>query len=187
MANLESTKLRKGVVFKDQNRVYLVLDYKHIKKGRGLATVRLKVRDIENGTTVEKTFTSNEKVDSIDLAHKSAQFLYSDQDKSYFMDSSNYTQFQIENEKIGKQRKFLTEGVKVKVLWMDVKVISIEIPKKVSLKVSYTEPAVVGNTATGATKEAKLETGFELQVPLFIKKDDRIMVNTEKGTYVSKA
>ena len=186
-ADLESTKLRKGVVFRLTNRVYLVLDYKHVKKGRGLATVRVKVRDVESGSIVEKTFTSNEKVESVDLVYKSSQFLYSDEEVFHFMDSNDYSQFQVGSDVIDNQKDFLTEGVKVKVLWLGEKVVGIEIPKKLEFVVDYTEPAVAGNTATGATKEAKLVTGFTLQVPLFIKKGDEILINTEKGTYVSKS
>lgn len=186
MTTLESTQLRKGIVFKEQNRVYLVLKYKHVKKGRGLATVRVKVRDVETGATVEKTFTSNEKVESIDLVHKSAQYLYSDKEYSFFMNSDDYIQFQIENDEIAWQRKFLVEGMQVQVLWLEDKVISVDLSKKVKLKVKYTEPGVAGDTVGSATKEAELATGFKLQVPLFIENGDIIIVNTDSGNYVSK-
>jgi len=186
MAEVISTQLRKGTVFKFNNKVYLVQDYKHIKKGRSLAIVRLKVRDVESGSTVEKTFTSNEKVESVSLDHKSAQFLYSDNEFSYFMDSSDFNQFQIENKRIEWEKNFLSEGANVRVLWLQDKVVHIEISKKVKLKVKYTEHAVSGDTAISATKKAELETGFELQVPLFIGINDFIIVNSEKGNYVSK-
>ena len=186
MGDLGSTQLRKGVVFKDSNRVYLVLNYKHVKKGRGLATVRVKVRDIESGATFDKTFTSKEKVESVDVVHKSAQFLYSEKESSYFMDSKDYSQYPVKNAMIEWQRNFLIEGLKVKVLCLGDKVISIELPKKVNLKVKYTEPAVLGDTACNATKEAELVTGFKIQVPLFIKTGGTIKVNTERGAYVGK-
>lgn len=186
MKTLESTQLRKGVVFKEQNKVYLVLHYKHVKKGRGLATVRVKVRDVETGATVERTFSSNEKVKSIDLEHKSAQYLYSDKEDSFFMNSDDYVQFQIENSKVAWQRKFLIEGMKVQVLWLEDKVINVDLAKKVELTVKYTGPGVAGDTAGSATKEAELATGFKLQVPLFIKNGDCIIVNTDNGKYVSK-
>jgi elongation factor P len=186
MANLNSTQLRKGVVFKDQNRAYIVLDYKHVKKGRGLAHIRVKVRDLEGGATLEKTYSSNEKVESVDITRTTAQYLYSDKEQSYFMDSKDYSQFGLKNAMIESERKFLREGIDVGVLWLEGKVVSIEIPKVVELKVKYTEPGVVGDTACGATKEAELESGFKLQVPLFIKIGDVIRVNTERYNYISK-
>lgn len=187
MSVLDSTQLRKGVVFRDKNKVYLVLNYKHVKKGRGLATVRVKIRDIESGAILEKTFSSNERVESAEITHKSAQYLYSDNEYTYFMDTQDYSQFQVKNAMIGEEKRFLKEGLKVEVLWLEDKVVSIELPKKVGLKVKYTEPGVVGDTACGATKEAELETGFKAQVPLFIKIGDIVKVNTESGTYVSKS
>ena len=185
-ADLESSQLRKGTVFRDGGRVFIVLNYKHVKKGRGLATIRVKVRDVESGSIVEKTFSSNEKVDSVSLGRKSAQYLYSDDNYSYFMDNSDFSQFQIGNGMIEWQRNFLTEGAKIQAVFLEEKVISIDIPKKVSLKVKYTEPGVVGDTATGAEKEAELETGYKVNVPLFVKIGDSIKVNTERGNYVSK-
>lgn len=186
MAYLESTQLRKGTVFKHQGKVYIVLNYKHVKKGRGLATVKLKVRDIEGGASLEETFTSNEKVESADVSHKSAQYLYSDDKYSHFMDSKEYSQFHIDNTLLEWERNFLTEGQKIIALLLENRAISIKVPKKVKLHVTYTEPGVIGNTAGSATKDAKLETGFHIQVPLFIKKEDKIVVNTDTGRYVSR-
>ncbi|MDD3647820.1 MAG: elongation factor P [Candidatus Dojkabacteria bacterium] len=183
---MHSTQLKKGAVFKDGNQVYVVLDYKHIKKGRGLAVVRIKVKNVEGGAIVEKTFSSNEKVESVDLIHRSAQFLYSDAEYCYFMDSRDYSQFQVEKENIDWQKNFLIDGGRADVLWLGEKVVGVDIPKKVSIKVKYTEPAVAGNTAGSAYKEAELETGYKIQVPLFIKIGDVVQVNTERGTYSSK-
>lgn len=187
MGTLDSTQLRKGVVFKHQGNVYMVLDYKHVKKGRGLANVRVKVRDVESRATVEKTFTSNERVESVDIIQKSAQYMYSDDENFHFMDSKDFSQFGVRKELINWESKFLTEGLKVNILWLDDKVVSLELPKKVGLKVKYTEPGVVGDTTCGATKEAVLESGYKLQVPLFVKIGDVVKVNTESGKYVSKA
>jgi len=186
MATLDTTELRRGTVFRYNGRVYLVLKYKHVKKGRGLAIVRVKVRDIERDANLEKTFTSNEKVESEDLIHTKAQYLYADSEYAYFMDSEDYSQFQITLREVDWEKNFLVEGAKVDVIWLEGKVVSIQLPKKVSLKVKYTEPAVVGDTATSATKKAELETGYELQVPLFVKNNDLLVVNTESGDYVSK-
>lgn len=186
MGTLDSTELRRGTVFRYNKRAYVVLNYKHIKKGRGLAIVRVRVRDIESGATIEKTFTSNEKVESEDLVRTKAQYLYADSDYAYFMDSKDYSQFQISLGDIEWEKNFLIEGSKVDVIWLDGKVISIQLPKKVKLKVRYTEPAVVGDTAVSATKKAELETGYNVRVPLFVKIKDLLIINTESGFYVSK-
>ena len=186
MTTLDSTELRRGTVFKYNGRFYLVLNYKHVKKGRGLAIIRVKVRDIESNATLEKTFTSNEKVESADLIHTKAQYLYSDSDGVYFMDNRDYSQFQLNNVDLKWERNFLIEGSKVDVIWLEDKVVGIQLQKKVKLKVKYTEPAVMGDTAASATKKAELETGYTLQVPLFIENNDLLIINTESGDYVSK-
>ncbi len=184
--SIDSTQLRKGIVFEHDGKVFRVLKYSHVKKGRGLATVKVKVQNVEDGSVVEKTFSSKEKVAGVDLSYKSAQFLYGDDSVSHFMDNTDYSQFQVDNSKIKDELNFLTEGVKVKVGWLEDKIVSIDIPKKLKLVVTRTEPAVAGDTATAATKEAQLETGYALQVPLFIKQGERVVVNTEEGEYVGK-
>ena len=184
--NIGSTQLRKGTAFKDNDRAYVVQDYKHIKKGRGLAIVRVKIRDINSGSIVEKTFTSKEKVEGVELIRKSAQYLYKDSENYYFMDSQSFSQFEVNKEMLKGKRNYLTEGMKVDTVWLDEKIVDIGIPKKVAMVVKKTEPAVAGDSATNPTKEAILETGYKVQVPLFIKSGDQILMNTEKGIYVSK-
>ncbi len=187
MISIDTTHLRKGTVFKSNGRVYLVQTYKHIKKGRGLAVVRVKVRDVETDAVVEKTFSSNEKVEAAEINYKSVQFLYNDDNYCYFMDLNDFSQMQIEIEKIEEDLGFLVEGLKLRALILGDKVISIEVPKKVKIKVKQTGPGIMGDSAANKTKEAILETGLRLQVPLFIKEGDEIIVNTEGRNYVSKA
>ena len=186
MSKIESTQLRKGAVFTEDGKTFQVIDYSHTKKGRGLATVRVKVRDLESKAILEKTYSSNEKVESADLRYKSAQFLYSDENRSYFMDMEDYSQFELSNDLLEDSLNFLTEGVKVRVECLE-KPVGISIPKTVALSIKYTEPGIAGDTASGATKEAELETGLKVQVPLFIDIDDKIIVNTDSCEYVSKA
>jgi elongation factor P len=183
---LQSTELKKGAVFKLNGKTYRVLDYKHVKKGRGLATIRVKVRDVESGAIVEKTFSSNEKVEPAEINYRSAQFLYSDDLRAYFMDSEDYSQFDIALEDIEWERNFLKDGTKVKTIRLEDRVIGVELPKKVTLEIKNTGPGVAGDTATTALKEAELETSYKVQVPLFIKNGDLIIINTESGNYVSK-
>lgn len=187
MADLASTQLRKGTVFEHEERVLQVITYKHVKKGRGLATIRVKVRDVETGAIMEKTFTSNEKVDSIALTYSSVQFLYADKNNAYFMNTDDFSQLEMPIVQVEDQLPYLKEGMKVQIQLLEGRPIGIQLPKKATYTVVETEPGVAGDTAGTATKKAKIETGVELQVPLFIEKEDEIIVNTEREEYVSKA
>jgi len=178
--------LRPGSIFEHDNHKYVVLKYQHIKKGRGQATIRVKVRDLENQVQVEKTFTNEQSVDEADVLKKTAQYLYKDKGKVYFMDTEDYSQFEFNDDQLKSELNFLTEGMKVITLYIDGKPVSIELPKSVELTVAETEPAIAGNTATGAVKIAKLETGYEVKVPLFLKTGDKVKLNTEEGTYISR-
>jgi elongation factor P len=175
--------LRSGSIFEYDNRKYVVLKYQHIKKGRGQATIRVKVRDIESQVITEKTFTNEQSVSEADVQKKTAQFLYSDDRFAYFMDTDDYSQYELEKEQLETELNFLTDGMKVITLYIDGKAASIELPKSVELVIAETEPAIAGNTATGAVKNAKLETGFVVKVPLFLKTGDKIRINTETGAY----
>jgi elongation factor P len=186
MADLHSTQLRKGTVFSTGGKVYIVKQYRHVKKGRGLAVVRVKVQDIDSGAIVEKTFSSKERVDSINLSYQKAQYLYSDNQNAYFMDNENFSQFDISIDMIKWEKNFLKEGTKVKVTFIKDRVIGIEIPIKVTLQVTQSEPAIAGDSANNPTKNVEVETGYNLQTPLFIRKGDSIIINTESGTYVGK-
>jgi len=186
MADLNSTRLRKGILFKKDGKIYIVKHYRHIKKGRGLASIRVKVRDIKSGASVEKTFTSNEKVESVDLEYKKAQYLYSDGDIAYFMDSRDFSQFEMREDMIASEKRFLKEGMNVRVTLVEENFIGIEIPKKVTLKVTNAEVGIAGDSANNPTKAVEVETGYSLQVPLFISAGDSIIINTEKGTYVGR-
>jgi len=185
MAVLASTELKPGTVFKDE-QTYVVLKYEFIKKGRGQATIRVKVRNLETQSITEKTYSNEQVLDSGDVEKRSAQFLYKDDNALYFMDSSDFSQFEMSLEDWKWEANFIKEGAKVVTTYLDEKPISIEIAKAVELKVEQTYGAVSGNTATGATKEAVMETGFKMQVPLFIKEGEILKINTEGGTYVSR-
>ena len=187
MATLYNTDLRKGVVFKLDNNPVIVLDFKLVKQGRGSSNVRVKVKNLLTGVTVERTFGGGETVESVDLERKSAQYLYNDGSDAYFMDAQSFEQFSLPLETVESQIKFLKEGEKVIALVLDGKPVSIEIPKTVVLEVTQTSQAVKGDTATNATKDATLENGTTIKVPLFIKQGDKVKVNTDRGEYSGKA
>lgn len=186
MATLSYTDLRNGVVFKQDNEVFVVLKYEHVKKGRGSAVVKVKVKNLKTGAIVIKSFKAGEKLESADVSKESSQFLYADDSNGYFMNLKTFDQYSIPIDSIFDQKSFLKEGQKVVVQRLEDQPISIEIPKKIDLKVTYTEPGVAGDTTGGAMKLATLETGLRINVPLFIKIGDEIIVNTENGQYVGR-
>lgn len=186
MAMLASTELKVGEVFNDDNHTFVVLKYQFIKKGRGQATIRVKVRNIESNSITEKTYSNEQKVEVADVEKRTTQYLYSDEKLAYFMDNADYSQFELFKDDISYELNFLREGDAVVTTFLNGKSLAIEITKSVELKVQDTSSAVAGNTATGATKEAIMETGYKIQVPLFINVGDILRINTEEGSYTGR-
>lgn len=180
------TELRKGTVFAEGGTPFLVLDYTHTKMGRGTANIKVKVRNLKTGATSQKTFISGASVEEAEVARKKGQYLYSDNEKCYFMSPETFEQFSTPVSVAEGVAKFLPEGFEVVVLFFRGDPLSIELPLKVDLKVTETGPSEKGDTRSAATKEAVLETGYKLQVPMFVKVGDTIRVNTETGKYVER-
>lgn len=180
---LLSTDLRNGVVFKYEGKTWVVIKYEFVKMGRGSGTVKIKAKDIVSGSIVEKGFSQNTKFEEASVEKRSAQYLYSDETFAYFMDSDSYEQFQFPKESVEESLKYVIESGKVIGVYLDESPITIEIPKSVNLKVTYTEPAVKGDTSNNPMKKATLETGAEIMVPLFIETGELIKINTETGEY----
>ncbi len=184
---LSVTELRRGTVFVDQGKPYVVLGYRHTKMGRGTANVRVKVKNLKSGTSLEKTFISGASVEEGVVNRKKAQYLYSNESKLYFMDPKSFEQFSTP-VKLGEGViNFLKEGMEVTLAFFDNEPVSIEIPLKVDLKVVEAPPGAKGDTKQGGTKKAVLETGVKVQVPLFVKVGDVLRVNTNTGGYVGRA
>lgn len=187
MANvLNANELKNGVVFVDSGETLKVLNYQHRKYGRGQATIRVKVRNLESGSISEKTYDSGAKFEEADISRSSAQFLYEDGNRAFFMNMDTYEQFSFSNEDLEGVLGFLREGEKVVILYLDGNPISVELPKTVELEVTESTPAVAGDTVNNANKQVTLETGLKVDVPMFIKQGDRIKVNTDSVTYVSR-
>jgi elongation factor P len=184
---LNPTELRNGTVFKLDNSSFVVLRYEHNKRGRGHATIRVKIKDLVSGANLEKTFTDGDKLEVADVARRNAQFLYSDAENLYFMDNNDYSQFSFLKNDFDWEANFLKDGSIISVLWLDERAVSFELQPTVELKITYTEPAIAGDTATGALKDAETETGFKARVPLFIKNNDVVIISTETGNYQGKA
>lgn len=179
--------LKKGLTIELDGELYQILDWQHIKVGRGSAQVRLKLRDIRGGHTIERTFQAGEKFPRARLDRHTVQFLYSDGDLYHFMDSETFDQSTLSSAQVGDALNYLKEGMTLDILTYKEEPISIELPTSVELQVVETDPGFKGNTATAANKPAKLETGITVQVPLFVDNGDVVRVDTRTGQYLERA
>jgi len=184
---LSITDLKTGTKFSMDNDPYIVVSYYHSKMGRGGAVVKTKIRNLRTGSIIDKTFQGADKVDEADLSKKTAMYLYSDEEDAYFMDNESYEQFTLPIEKISDQKQYLIENSTVDILYFGEEPLAIELPIKMKFKVISAPPAVKGNTAGAVTKKVTLETGAISDVPVFIKEDDLIIVDTRDGSYVERA
>ena len=180
---LAITDLKKGTIFQLESVPYRVVEYSQKVMGRGGSIVNVKIKSLLDGRVLDKTFKGNEQIDSADVANQAVQYLYNDSNTFYFMNEDTYDQFEVSSDIIGDQTGYMKEGDKVQAQLFDSRVISIELPKNVPLKVTYTEDAVKGDTSSAITKEAQLETGITVKVPAFIKQGDLISVDTITGAY----
>jgi elongation factor P len=178
-------ELKKGNVIEMDSTLYQVLDYQHIKMKR-IALLRMKLRDVRGGHTIERTFPSNEKLKLVRLDYRDMQFLYADGNLYHFMDNETYEQIAIDKAQLGDAVKYLKENDSARVSTYKDEVIGIELPAAVELEVVETEPGFKGNTATGGTKPATVETGIIVQVPLFVEKGTIIKVDTRSGQYLER-
>ncbi len=184
---ISSGDLRKGIVIELDGELYQVLDYHHIKVGRGSAQTRLKLRDIHASHITERTFPSGEKFARAHLDYRSMQYLYNDDELYYFMDEENYEQMPLNASQLGDTLNYLKEGMSLQVSSYKGEVLGVELPTFVELEVTNTDPGFKGDTATGGNKPATLETGITIQVPLFVNTGDVIKVDTRTGSYLERA
>ena len=180
---LSITNLRKGTIFQLDGVPYRVLEYSQKVMGRGGSTVNVKIKSLIDGKVLAKTFHGSDSVDSADVSSRPMQYLYSDSGRSYFMDPGNYEQFELDSEAMEGKTGFMKEGDIITAQFFSQRIINIELPKNVPLKVTYTENAVRGDTSSAITKDAQLETGVTVKVPAFIKQGDVISVDTTTGAY----
>jgi len=177
------TDLKKGTIFQLDGIPYRVVEYAQKVMGRGGSIVNVKIKSLIDGRVLDKTFKGNDSIEQADVTSRSVQYLYNDGTKYYFMDEKSYDQFEVDSSLIGDQSGYLKDGDKVQAQLFDGKVIGVELPKNVPLKVTYTEPAIKGDTSTAITKNATLETGITIRVPAFINIDDIISIDTTTGAY----
>jgi elongation factor P len=183
---IDVNELRKGVTFELDGQLYKVLDYEHHKPGRGNATIRVKARNLRTGTTLEKTFPSGERVQDARLDYHTVQYLYTDGDLYYFMDTETYDQPGIRGDILGDAVSYLKEGMEAKLTFYEGEPLDIDLPITVDLAVVQADVAVRGDTATGVTKKVTTETGLEVQCPNFVEVGDTIRVDTRTGGYITR-
>jgi elongation factor P len=183
---IEVNNLRKGVTFELDGELYKVLDYHHIKVARGGATIRVKVRDLRSGATIEKTFNSGDRVQDIRLEKREVQYLYSDGNLYHFMDTETYEQPVLSAELLADTVSYLTDSMTLSLLTYEGEAIDVDLPVTVELKVVDAEPGFAGDTAQGATKEVTVSTGLKVQTPLFVEVGDVIRIDTRDGSYLTR-
>ena len=183
---ISGSELRKGIIIEVEGKLYQVIEYQHIKMKR-TALAKVKLRDINAGHTIERSFQSNDKFPRVRLESRAMQYLYNDSDYYYFMDEENYEQTPLTSKQLGDALNYLKEGMSLEVSSYKGEIIGIEMPITVTLEITETDPGFKGDTATGGSKMAKLETGFNIQVPLFINQGDVIKIDTRTGTYLERS
>ena len=184
---LTAGDFRKGITFQINGEPYVVLDFQHVKPGKGAAFVRTKIKNVETGAVVERTFNPNEKMPAAHLENRNMQFLYESDGMYTFMDMETYEQSELNKEQLGDALNYLMENMEVSLQSFKGRIIGVTLPNSVNLKVVECEPSVKGNTATGATKMAKVETGYEVRVPLFVNEGDTLRIDTRTGNYIERA
>jgi len=177
---------KKGLKVLIENEPYSVVDFQHVKPGKGNQFTRTKLKHLINGSNLERTFKSGEKFGIPDVAFKDMDYLYKDENGFAFMDQVSYEQISLDPDMLGDAANYLVENLKVKVVFFNDRAVGVELPKSVVLKVVKTDPGHKGNTVTNTYKPAILESGFEVQVPLHIAEGDSLKINTTDGTYVER-
>ena len=183
---ISTSQFRNGAAIRVDGKRFTILFFQHVKPGKGGAFVRTRLRNIDTGAQVEKTFRAGEKLDSVRTESRPMTYLYRDGDLLHFMDSGTYEQVAVPVEAIGEAAGYIVEGGTVSVLSADGEVVSVEPPAHVDLEVTQTDPGLKGDTATGGSKPATLETGVIVQVPLFVNTGERVRVDTRSNEYLTR-
>lgn len=184
---ISTNEFKTGLTIQYDDNIWRVIEFQHVKPGKGAAFVRSKLKNLRTGAVQDKTFRAGEKMEAAHIENKTMQYLYDNAGSHVFMDSETYEQLEIPQEQITDALKYMKENMLVDIMMFGNEVLGVELPTKVELKVVETEPGIRGDTTSGGSKPATLETGAVVTVPLFVNKDDVLIVNTSEGTYVSRA
>ena len=184
---ISTNDLKNGITIEYEGNIYVVMDTQHVKPGKGAAIVKAKLKNLRTGAIFEQTFNAGVKVATARIEKQLMQYLYNMNDVYYFMNMESYEQLEIPSSKIADQAKLLKENLEVYITSYEGEILGIDLPDKVELVVTHTEPAVKGNTTTNALKDATVETGLVVKVPMFIDQGEKILVTTADGKYSSRA
>ncbi|HUV17035.1 MAG TPA: elongation factor P [Ilumatobacteraceae bacterium] len=186
MPQISVNDLKNGITLELDNGLFQVVEFQHVKPGKGGAFVRTKIRNVRNGAVIDKTFNAGIKVEQAIVDRQDMQFLYKDGDDYVFMNTSTYDQMNVPNATLGEAADYLTEQMVAQIAQYQGEIIGVEIPASVELTIAQTEPGVQGDRVSGARKPATLETGKVLQVPLFVEPGDKVKVDTRTGDYITR-
>jgi elongation factor P len=178
--------LKNGMVLNIDGQLWAVVEFQHVKPGKGPAFVRTKLRNVESGKNVDKTFNAGTKVETANVDKRTMQYLYNDGTSYVFMDTGTYDQLEVSPDIVGNAKNFMLENQEAIVATNDGRVLFVELPASVELQITFTEPGLAGDSATGRTKPATLETGHEIQVPLFINQGEKVRVDTRDSSYLGR-
>jgi elongation factor P len=187
MAAISTSDIKNGITIKIDEGLFTVIEFQHVKPGKGGAFVRTKLRNARSGAVIERTYNSNERLEQAIIDKRDMQYLYRDGDDYVFMDSSTYDQVPVSSKSLGEASNFLKETGKAMLIQFNDEIIGIELPASVELVIADTEPGVQGDRVSGARKSARLETGLVVQVPLFVGPGETIKVDTRSGEYMTRA
>ena len=179
--------LKRGVTIEFEGQLCSILDWQHVKIGRGGAIVRMKLRNLRSGSTIDRTCDAGDKFRRVDLDRSSVTYQYQDEDQYHFMDTRTYEDIVLSEAQLGDAKNYLIDNLELDIVRYNDEPISVDLPEKIVLRITYTEPGFKGDTATGGTKPATTETGLVVQVPLFLSTGDLIRINTTTGGYVERA
>jgi len=179
--------IKNGMTVEDEGNIFQVLEFSHVKPGKGAAFVKMKLKNLRTGSIVEKTYNSSVKLAKANIQRKPMQYLYQAGDAYSFMDMNTYEQVELSANQIGDDVKYLKENLNVDMIYYGSELIGVNLPEKIDYVITHTEQAVKGNTSSGAQKDATIENGMTIKVPLFINEGESILVSTKDGKYVSRA
>ena len=185
--NVNINDIKNGMTLILEGKLVTIVDFQHVKPGKGPAFVRIKYRDLRTGSTIEDTFNTNLKLEKAHVEKMQMQFLYKENDNYVFMNTNDYSQMEVSSSIIGDDAKFLKEGLIIEIQMYEGEILGIVLPEKIDYKVTETTDAVKGNTTNNAMKDATIESGYIIKVPMFISEGETIIVSTKDGKYVSRA
>ena len=183
---IDINDIKNGMTVIIEGNLYQIVEFLHVKPGKGAAFMKTKLKNLRTGGTLEKTFNTNIKIQKANISKKAMQYLYNTGDTYYFMDMNTYEQVELSESQIQDEKKYLKENLDVELVYYEAELIGLNLPEKIEYTVTYTTDAVKGNTSQGAQKDATLENGLEIKVPLFVNENDIVVVSTKDGKYVSR-